>query len=58
MVQNSASAMFMLRSSGSLLLLILCCSILPSTALTTGLADQGHLVGAIRKSIYKLNFTG
>jgi len=43
MVDNSASAMFMLRSSGSLLLLILCCSILPSTALTTGLADQGHL---------------
>jgi len=43
MVENSASAMFMLRSSGSLVLLILCCSILPSTALTTGLADQGHL---------------
>jgi len=35
--------MFMLRSSGSLVLLILCCSILPSMALTTGLADQGHL---------------
>ena len=59
MVENSASGMFMLRSSGSLVLLILCCSILPSTALTTGLADQGHLVGLKSLcSFYKPNLTG
>jgi len=36
MVSNSSSSLFLLRNSGSLSLLILCCSILPTTGLSTG----------------------
>jgi len=37
MVENTSSSLFISRSTGAILILILCCSILPSAALTTDL---------------------
>ena len=50
MVDNSSSSLFMLRRSGSVLILILCCVLRPTTALDTGVSDKYEKV---RKVIQK-----
>ena len=47
MVENTSSSLFITRRSGSALFLILCFSILPTSALTSDIADQSGKVGKV-----------
>jgi len=40
MVENSSSSLFLVRRSGSLFLLVLCCAILPTSAIDTGESES------------------